>query len=62
MSIKKRVENIEKRTKNEADGADIFDLSDPKDRFIKGICDKYNIAPDPKLVNLWRRVFRPRKR
>lgn len=62
MSIKKRIQNIEKQAKNEADGLVIFDENDPKDAYIKGVCQRTGISPDSKIVGIWRRFLIPKAR
>lgn len=62
MSIKKRIETIEKQTKNEANGAAIFDENDPTDRYIKGVCIEKGIPFDSRIVGIWRRFLIPKAR
>lgn len=62
MSLKKRIEYLESRTKNEADGSVIFDENDPTDMYIKSICVEKGIPFNSRIVELWQRLLVPKAR
>lgn len=62
MSIKKRIESIEKETQNKADGVAIFDENDPTDMYIKSVCVEKGIPFSSRIVGIWRRFLIPKAR